>query len=199
MDNESLIKKFDKQANKYSKRRKNDSAYKFRERIFQEAEGKVLEVAIGSGLNFPFYNKGVELTGLDFSREMLKTAQNAAKEYPFEATFIQEDVESVEFNENSFATIVSSATLCAYQKPVNVLNNFQKWCKSEGKILMMEHGLSTNKPLALLQKTLDPLALKFVGCHQNRNITEIVKKSNLKLVREERHMAGYLYLIWAKP
>ncbi|SEI10670.1 Ubiquinone/menaquinone biosynthesis C-methylase UbiE [Halobacillus karajensis] len=199
MDSESLIKKFDKQANKYNKRRKNDSAYKFRERIFQEAEGKVLEVAIGSGLNFPFYNKEVELTGVDFSREMLKTARDAAKEYPFEATFIQEDVEFVEFNENTFDTIVSSGTLCAYQKLGNVLNNFQKWCKPEGRILLMEHGISTNKPLAWLQKTLDPLALNFVGCHQNRNITEIVKKSRLKIIREERQLAGYLYLIWAKP
>lgn len=199
MERKALIKKFDKQVNKYNKRRKNDNAYKFREQVFQDVEGKVLEVGIGSGLNFSFYNKDVELTGVDFSREMLKIAQNAAKEYPFKATFIQEDVESVKFNENTFDTIVSSATLCAYQNPVIVLNNFQKWCKPEGKILMMEHGISTNKLLAWLQKKLDPLALKFVGCHQDRNISEIVKMSSLKLIREERYMAGYLYLIWAKP
>lgn len=199
MEHKSLIKKFDKQANKYNKRRKNDSAYKFREQVFQDVEGKVLEVGIGSGLNFSFYNKDVELTGVDFSREMLKIAQNAAKEYPFKATFIQEDVESVKFNENTFDTIVSSATLCAYQNPVIVLNNFQKWCKPEGKILMIEHGISTNKLLAWLQKRLDPLAVNIVGCHQDRNISEIVKKSSLKLIREERFMVGYLYLIWAKP
>ncbi|QQK75230.1 class I SAM-dependent methyltransferase [Salicibibacter cibarius] len=199
MDRQSLIKKFDKQAKKYDKRRKNGQAYKFRRRIFQEANGKVLEVAIGSGLNFPFYNREIELTGLDFSHEMLKTAQNAAKNYPFKTTLIQTDVETAEFNENSFDTIISSASLCAYQEPVNVLNSFQKWCKPEGKILMMEHGISANKPLAWLQKSLDPLALKVVGCHQNRNISEIVKKSYLKINREERYLAGYLYLIWAKP
>lgn len=199
MERKSLIKKFDKQANKYNKRRKKDSAYKFREQVFKDVEGKVLEVGVGSGLNFSFYNKDVELTGVDFSREMLKIAQNAANEYPFKATFIQEDVEFVKFNENTFDTIVSSGTLCAYQNPVIVLNNFQKWCKPEGKILMMEHGMSTNKLLAWLQKKLNPLALKFVGCHQDRNISDIVKKSNLKLIREDRYMAGYLYLIWAKP
>ncbi|SDJ79059.1 class I SAM-dependent methyltransferase [Sediminibacillus albus] len=199
MDRQSLIKKFDKQAKKYNKRRKYDQAYKFRQRIFQEAKGKVLEVAIGSGLNFPFYNRDIELTGLDFSQEMLKSAQHAAKDYPFKTTLIQKDVETVEFNENSFDTIISSASLCAYQEPVNVLNSFQKWCKPEGKILMMEHGVSTNKSLAWLQKSLDPLALKVVGCHQNRNISSIVKESKLKPIREERYLAGYLYLIWAKP
>lgn len=199
MERKSLIKKFDKQANKYNKRRKNDSAHRFRERIFQDVEGKVLEVGIGSGLNFPFYNKDVELTGVDFSGEMMKVAQLAAKVFPFKATFIKEDVESVKFNESIFDTIVSSTTLCAYQNPVIVLNNFQKWCKPGGKILMMEHGISTNKPLSWLQKSLDPLALKFVGCHQDRNISEIVKKSSLQLIKEERYMAGCLYLIWAKP
>lgn len=199
MNRKSLIKKFDKQANKYNKRLNNDRASKFRQRIFHQAEGNVLEVAIGSGLNFPFYNEDVKLTGLDFSREMLKAAESAAKDYPFETTFIEDDVESVTFSENKFDTIVSSASLCAYQEPVNVLNKFEKWCRPEGKILLAEHGISNNKPLALLQKTVDPLALKFVGCHQNRNISGIVKKSNLKVIREERHLLGYLYLIWAKP
>src|SRR5699024_11779133 len=86
------------------------------------AEGKVLEVSIGVGLNFPYYNRNIELTGLDFSKEMLDIARNAAKDYPFKTTFIQEDVESVVFNPNSFDTIVSSASLCAYQDPVQVLN-----------------------------------------------------------------------------
>lgn len=199
MERKSLINKFDKQANKYNKRRENDSAYKFRHQIFRNVEGKVLEVGVGAGLNFSFYNKDVELTGVDFSREMLKIAEDAAKKFPFKATFIQEDVESVTFNENSFDTIVSSGTLCAYQNPVTVLNNFQKWCKPEGKILMVEHGISTNKLIARLQKALNPLALKVVGCHQDRDISEIVNESNLKLIKEERHMVGYLYLIWAKP
>ncbi|WP_197276376.1 class I SAM-dependent methyltransferase [Bacillus sp. JCM 19034] len=158
-----------------------------------------MEVAIGSGNNFSFYRRDIELTGLDFSHEMLKAAQKEAKKYPFKVTLIQNDVEKVEFNKNSFDTIISSCSLCAYQDPVTVLNNFREWCKPEGEILMMEHGLSTNKLLAGLQKTLDPLALKAVGCHQNRNISDYVNQSRLKLVKEERYLAGCLYLIWAKP
>ena len=50
-----------------------------------------------------------------------------------------------------------------------------------------------------MQKLLNPFMLKLTGCHQDRNITDIVKKSNLKIIREERYFSGYLYLIWAKP
>ncbi|MEN1969526.1 methyltransferase domain-containing protein [Lentibacillus sp. N15] len=199
MDRQSLIKKFDKQAEKYDKRRKNDPLYRFRQRIFQEAKGNVLEVAIGSGLNFPFYRNDIELTGVDFSREMLRTAEHAAKNYPFQTTFLQKDMETVVFGDDSFDTILSSTSFCAYQEPVDVLNKFQKWCKPEGKILMLEHGFSTNKLLAGMQKMVDPLALRVVGCHLNRDISAMVEKSNVKLIRKERYMAGSLYLIWAEP
>jgi len=199
MDRQTLIRKFDKQAKKYNQRRENYHAYKFRQRIFQEANGKVLEVSIGAGLNFPHYNKNIELTGIDFSYEMLRMARKAAKNYSFKTTFIQEDVESIELNPYSFDTIVSSGSLCAFQNPVHVLNNFQKWCKPEGKILLLEHGICTNNTLGWMQKLLNPFMLKLTGCHQDRNITDIVKKSNLKIIREERYFSGYLYLIWAKP
>lgn len=199
MDRKSLIKKFDKQAEKYDKRRKNDQLYRFRQRIFQDAEGKVLEVAIGSGLNFPFYRSDIELTGVDFSHEMLKKAECATADYPFPSTFIQKDVETMTFNDNSFDTIISSTSFCAYQKPVAVLNQIQKWCKPEGKILLLEHGISTNKLLAGIQKMVNPLAVKIEGCHQNRDISDIVDSSDVKLIKEERYLAGALYLIWAKP
>lgn len=195
----SLPRKFDKQANRYNKLRTHDKTFKYRKKIFQNIEGKVLEVGIGVGLNFPLYNKDIELTGVDFSPEMLKKAQAAAKEYPFRVNFIQEDVEGIEFPENTFDTIVSSGTLCGYQNPLNVLNNFQKWCRPGGRILLLEHGISSNKPLMWLQKSLDPLAVKMVGCHADRDISGLVKSSQLNLVREERYLKGNVYLIWAEP
>lgn len=195
----SLPKKFDKQANRYNKHREKDRTSKYRQKIFRNIEGKVLEVGIGVGLNFPFYNKDVELTGVDFSPEMLKRAQDAAIEYPFTATFIQADVEAIEFPENAFDTIVSSGTLCGYENPLKVLNSFQKWCKPDGRILLLEHGISSNKPLMWLQKSFDPLAVKIAGCHADRDISGIVRSSKLQLVREERYLAGNVYLIWAKP
>lgn len=192
-------RKFDKQANKYNKLRTHDKTFKYRQKIFTDIQGEVLEVGIGVGLNFPLYNRDVNLTGVDFSEEMLKRARQAAKEYPFKTTLIQEDVETIDFPENSFDVIVSSGTLCGYQNPLDVLNSFQKWCRPEGKILLLEHGISTNKPLAWLQKSLDPFAVKMVGCHANRDISGLVKSSKLNFAREERYLAGNVYLIWAKP
>lgn len=198
MTKQSMIRKFDRQAKSYEKRRNSDKTFKYRKKIFSMAEGRVLESAIGVGMNYPYYPDDIELTGIDFSAEMLKSAETASWNYSFEATFIQGDTESVEFEESSFDTVVSSLSLCAYQNPEAVLRQFQKWCRPGGKILLMEHGLSSSRILAFFQKLLDPLTLKIVGCHQKRDITKLVRDSKLKIIKEERYMAGCLYLIQAE-
>ncbi|UOQ84395.1 class I SAM-dependent methyltransferase [Gracilibacillus salinarum] len=199
MNQQSLIKKFNKQAHYYSKRRHHDRMSKFRNKIFPEAYGKVVEVGIGTGLNFPIYTNDMELTGVDFSPEMLKIAAETAREYSVSTTLMESNIETIDFDENCFDTVVSSMTLCAYRHPVSVLAKFKKWCKPHGKILMMEHGISSRKSVALLQHTIDPLALKIVGCHQNRDIIELVKEADLQIIKKEQYLSGYLSLIWATP
>lgn len=198
MERKSLIRKFDKQAKKYDARREKDNTWRFRKRIFPEAEGRVLEVAVGSGYNFAFYSEVSELTGVDFSGEMLKAAASASKDYPFTTTLIQADVESVDFDADRFDTIVSSLSFCAYREPAKVLEKFRKWCRPEGKILLMEHGISSNKFFSGIQRLADPAAVMIVGCHQNRDISGIVNSSRLNILREERYLAGSMYLIWAE-
>src|SRR5699024_6712187 len=160
--------------------------------------GRVLESAIGVGMNYPFYPDDIELTGIDFSAVMLESAKAASGNYRFEATFIQVDTESVEFEESSFDTVVSSLSLRAYQNPEAVLRQFQKWCRPGGRTLLLEHGLTSSRILAFFQKLPAPLTLKIVGCHQKRDITKLVRDSKLKIIKEERYMAGCLYLIQAE-
>ena len=55
---------------------------KQREKIVPLAEGIVLEIGIGSGLNIPFYNKNniSKIFGLDPSEELNEMALELAKE-----------------------------------------------------------------------------------------------------------------------
>ncbi len=120
MDKDAHIRKFNKQAKKYEKLQKKDPTARFRKRIIPDAEGKTLEVAIGTGLNLPYYRNVTELTGIDYSSEMLNAASKITHSYPFEINLEQVDVETIHFEENSFDTIVSSLpsvptkTLCRY-------------------------------------------------------------------------------------
>lgn len=145
-------------------------------------------------MNFAFYPKDIEYIAVDFSPKMIEQAEEAAKEYGIKAEFILADVESLNFPNNYFDTIVSSGTLCGYENPVHVLKLFNQWCKEEGQILLMEHGLFSVPALAWIQKKLDYFAVKAIGCHQNRDILDIVKQSNLIINKHERALFGYLNL-----
>lgn len=116
-----LVQKFDKQAAKYARKRKKQEQNKWRRQIFQFVRGKTLEVAVGAGMNFAFYPKDIEYIGVDFSPKMIDEAKEAAKIYGIKADFILSDVESLDFPENTFDTIVSAGSLCGYDNPVHVL------------------------------------------------------------------------------
>lgn len=65
--------------------------------------------------------------------------------------------------------------------------------------MLMEHGISSVLPLAWLQKVLDPVAYRLVGCHQKRDIMDIIRSSDVVVERAEHHWAGTVHLVWAKP
>ncbi|GAA0603907.1 class I SAM-dependent methyltransferase [Virgibacillus siamensis] len=200
MEKEKLIKKYDRQVDTYKRALNNRTLARWRTELLNGAHGKVLEVGVGIGSNFRFYNReDVNLTGVDFSPEMIKTARKTASACQMNAELFQEDVEELRFNSDSFDCIVSTLTLCGYSHPTQVLNNLHNWCKKDGTVLLMEHGISSNFLLSNTQKLIDPLFVKAVGCHCDRNITNIVEQSHLKIERTQSHWSGIIQLIWAKP
>lgn len=200
MKKEKLIKKYNKHVNMYEKNLNNPTLGKWRSRIIKSAQGNVLEVGVGVGSNFPYYDReNVHVTGVDFSPEMIKSAKQIAKQYGIDADFIKEDVESLKVEPHSFDTVLSTLSLCSYPNPSEVLNQFNNWCKKDGTVLLMEHGISSNVLLSSTQNVIDPLFKKVAGCHWNRNILEIVESSPLQVEHVERYWTGMVYLIWAKP
>lgn len=199
MNKDRIIKTFDKQAKIYEKRRRTRSDRKWRERLLTSTRGEVLEVGVGAGANFPYYPQGLRVTGVDFSEEMLKKAEEAAIEEGIEAQFILSDVESFSCEENSFDTIISTLSLCGYENPTKVLNSFNKWCRPDGNILLLEHGKSSNKMIGSIQTMLNPIHRKIAGCHLNRDMLHVIEQSNIHIGRMEHYLTGMVHLVWAKP
>jgi ubiquinone/menaquinone biosynthesis C-methylase UbiE len=201
MKQEKVIKKYNKQATKYEKSRDNPTVASWRRRVIKDAYGSVLEVGIGAGANFPYYNKNniTEVTGVDFSIEMIKSAKRAASQSGINARFITQDISSLQLESNSYDTIVSTLTLCSYPNPIEILNQFNSWCRKDGRILLLEHGLSTNPLLSFSLKAIDPIYKRFAGCHCNRNMLKLVEESQLQIEKVERYWSGIAVLIWARP
>lgn len=119
MEKQRLVQVFDKQADKWDRRRKKrkiDS--KWRQKLLQDAKGRVLEIAVGAGGNFQFYRRDVQVTAFDFSPLMVERAKRAAEEYGIQAEIYVGDAETVELPERAFDTVVSTLSLCAYSDPL---------------------------------------------------------------------------------
>lgn len=194
------IRKFDRQADLYDRRRARGDDAAMRGRLLRSARGRVLELGVGAGGNFPYYPDNAEITAVDISPAMLERARAAnERHYGYRIDFVESDVEQLDVPPHSYDTVVSTLTLCTYDQPVEVLRRIGQWCKPGGRILLMEHGLSTNRLLSFGLKALDPLYSRIAGCHCNRDILQLVTEAGLHVERAERYMAGMMHVLWCKP
>ena len=174
-----------------------------RKKIVPLAEGKVLDVGIGSGLNIPYYNKSKikYLYGLDPSIELLNLAKPLAKKNELEIEFLECGAEAIPLPNDSIDTVVITYTLCTI--PDTQLSNqeIMRVLKPNGKLLFCEHGLAPDINIAKWQKRINPIWNKIAGgCNLNRDIPKLIRSSGLKISNmEEMYLpstpkfAGYNY------
>ena len=160
---------------------------KQREKIIPFAEGKVLEVGIGSGLNLPFYdpNKVSELVGIDPSLELWNKRQ-PIKNLGFHYEFIKGVAEDMPFGKDNFDTIVITYTLCSIPDFQSALESLRKVLKPSGKFLFCEHGKAPDKSVLLTQNAINPIwKLIGGGCNINRDIPSIINGNGFKILTLE--------------
>jgi ubiquinone/menaquinone biosynthesis C-methylase UbiE len=201
MNKDELVALYNQQANGYARlsKKKKTIDYNWRLELLAFAKGKILEVSVGAGANFRFYPKNAEVTAVDMSSAMIDKAKEIALVSGLNVNFINSAIEELDFKPGGFDTIVSTFSLCTYNDPVSVLNSFGRWCKDDGFILLLEHGISKYDLVQWIQDKLDNYQYRRIGCHANRDIMDIIKRSGLRIKMYERKLLGAIYLVWAKP
>jgi ubiquinone/menaquinone biosynthesis C-methylase UbiE len=174
-----------------------------RDKIVPLAEGVVLDVGIGSGLNIPFYNKSKinYLYGLDPSKELLDIAKSIANENQLEVDFLQCSAENIPLPDRSIDTVLITYTMCTIPDVALSNSEIMRVLKDDGKLLFCEHGLAPDKNIAKWQKRINPLWSKIAGgCNLNRDIPKLINSSGFKISNmEEMYLpstpkfAGYNY------
>jgi len=156
---------------------------KQREKVVPLAEGRVLEIGIGSGLNIPFYaaHKIKHLWGLDPSSEMWSIARKNAAQHHIDVEFIQSGAEAIPLDSNSADTVVMTYTMCTIPEVRSALDEIRRVLKPGGKLVFCEHGLAPDKDVQRWQNRLNP-AWKILGggCNLNRPIPQLLQQSGFK-------------------
>lgn len=172
----------------------------FRRRFGAELAGETLEVAIGSGLNLPFYSAAVtRAVGVDLSRGMLEQAERRAREIGRSIALIQMDAERLAFRDASFDTVAISMALCTVPDPEQAIQELARVCRPDGKIVMLEHVLSPTRPIAWLERRFSPMQERTLGCHLTRETVETARRSGLVIESERKRLWQVFRLVVARP
>jgi ubiquinone/menaquinone biosynthesis C-methylase UbiE len=153
---------------------------KQREKIVPLAEGLVLEVGIGSGLNIPFYDsqKVDHLWGIDPSPDMWAIARKNAREHHLDAEFFQGGAESIPLDNDAADTVVMTYTLCTIPDPHSALQEIRRVLKPGGRLLFCEHGEAPDKDVQRWQNRMNPIWNKLGGgCNLNRPVPRLLEQS----------------------
>ena len=171
----------------------------WRKLLWSKVEGKnILEVGVGTGKNFPYYPEDAEITAIDFSDKMLRRAKEKADRQGVKVRLEQMDVQSLEFEDDTFDTVVGTFIFCSVPEPIEGLTEVARVCKPEGKILLLEHVLSANRVLAWLMNLVNPVVARVMGPNINRKTVENVAKSGLEIEKVTNLAVGIFKLIEAR-
>lgn len=179
----------------------------YRERVVAGAEGRVLEIGIGSGLNLPFYPSRVrEVLGLDPAPRLITMARRAAEKTGCPVTFLEQSAEAIPVDDASVDTVVVSWTLCSISDAGQAIREMRRVLKPDGRLLFVEHGLAPEPGVRRWQDWLTPVWKRFSGgCHLNRPIQTLIDGNGFAVTQiETGYMKGprpmaFLYEGCARP
>ncbi len=155
----------------------------FKRELFSKCKGKTLLVAAGTGLDFQFFNEGLDIIAIDFSPKMVEKAKVKAKSYNGKLEARLADAQAMEFADESFDTVVTSCTFCSIPDPVKGFREIYRTLKPEGRLLMFEHVRPANFLLGAMMDLMTPISRVF-GPNLNRRTADNARIAGFNIVRE---------------
>jgi SAM-dependent methyltransferase len=162
-------------------------------RQIETARGRVLEVGVGSGLNFRFYSRVVDrVVAVDPSPELLRLAIKRTTDMIVPVSLIRASAEHLPFPGAVFDTIVMTWTLCSIPNPIAALAEMRRVLKPGGRVLFVEHGLSPEFRIARWQHRLTPCWKRISGaCHLDRKMDDLIHAAGFQMdAVETAYMKG---------
>ncbi len=156
------------------------------------ATGRTLELAVGTGLNLPFYPHDVELVGIDLSVEMLANAGRRAREIGLHVDLKLDDAQALHLPDGSFDTVVATLLLSTVPEPRRACAEAWRVLRPGGQLLVLDHVRSPNKAMRLVQRLLEPLASRAIHVHLLRDPLDYLGSLGFRIERVERSKGGWV-------
>lgn len=163
---------------------------RYRQARFGDVDGRVLDVACGTGTNFRYLPETVDLVGVDISPEMLANAETQLAEQGLDGTLSEMDAQNLGFPDDSFDAVISALSTCTFPDPIAALREMDRVCKPDGTIRLVEHGCSDVGLIARLQEWRADAHYAKMGCRWTQEPSEVVTKAGLEVQDTETGLFG---------
>ncbi len=153
----------------------------WRRKLLADAKGKILEVGVGTGKNFPYYPRSAEVTGIDLADRMLSRARVRADKLAMLIDLREGDVQALEFPDNSFDTAAETFVFCSVPNPILGLRELNRVVKPDGRILLLDHVRIDRPIIGRVMDLLNSIVAYVYGANINRRVVDDVKRAGLRI------------------
>lgn len=172
---------------------------RLRRRLLSRARGKVLEIAVGTGKNLPHYPPGCRIHAIDFSPGMLGIAERRAARSGLAVQFRLMDAERLAFRDAAFDSVVCTLATCTFTDPVTALAEMGRVARTDGQILLLEHGYSDRGWLRRFQDWRADKQFEWLGCRWDREPHELATRAGLRVDMHIRTFFGVMHSMSLRP
>ena len=157
------------------------------------AGDSVLLVGCGTGADFEFIPREVEVTAVDLTPAMLQRA--AAKIGDRRIRLLEMDAMDLRFPDNTFDNTVLHLILAVVPDPVRTLQEAERVTKPNGLLVVLDKFWNRPTPPPLPLRMANAILGGYVSA-VNRNFHTILRRTSLELQREIPLGFGGLYLLY---
>lgn len=169
-----------------------------REWVCEQAEGKVLEIAVGTGRNLELYPRGANITGIDISETMLEIGRRHAADLGREVDLRIGDAQALEFEDESFDTVVCTLSLCSIPDARLSVAEMKRVLRPGGRLLLLDHVRSPSRIVYAVQRALELITLRLAGDHLTRRPLEHLRSEGFEITKLERSKWGIVQRVAAR-
>lgn len=166
---------------------------KQRMKVVPQAQGQVLEIGLGTGLNLPFYDAGRVrgIVGVESSLKMHHLAMKRSRAARMPVEIVGVNAERLPLADGGFDTVVCTYTLCTIPNPLAALREVRRVLAPGGRLLFSEHGRAPDENVRKWQARLQPIWGKFSGgCQLGRDIPAMLREAGFELEVQAKYIPG---------
>ena len=151
-----------------------------RDRMNIQANDRILEVGVGTGINTSLYPRNCHITGIDLSTSMLEKARGRVKREGLRnVRLLEMDAANLTFADDSFDIVYAPYLVSVVPDPVQVVKEMRRVCRPGGRIIFLNHFLSPNPILSRLERLISPMTIH-IGFKSDLDLPAFLAQADLK-------------------